>query len=417
MALLELAGCGALLLAAPPVAILVAECALACFPRPRARWRSARRPRLAVLVPAHDEEALLPRALRSLRDQLGPGDRVLVVAHDCRDATAAVARTLGAEVIEARTAAACVSRGKSDALLAGLAHLAASAPPEVVVILDADGVLGRGSLDALARAARFHGGPVQAEYLFRAPRGNGARGAVARSSILLKNSVRPRGLERAGLGCLVTGSGLAFPLESLLGVPQGDGAIAEDTQLALDLARRGTCVRFVPEARVTSELPLAADPARRQQRRWEHGHLELCLRSPALLLEALAHRNAALATLALEVAVPPLSGLCALLLLASACLAAAPDDPRTSLALALAVGSLAALVLALAATVYRALGLRTALQTARALPAYLAWKLPVIAAFVVDRERSWTKTPRDPKRRRWSASTSAAPSTGGSQRT
>src|SRR6185503_18449360 len=208
------------------------------------------------------------------------------------------------EVIEPRDSG---ERGKSDAVLAGLAYLANDGRTEVVVILDADGVLGRGSLDVLARAAVFNGGPVQAEYVFHAPRGIGARGDVSRLSILLKNVVRPRGLERAGLGCLVNGSGFAFPLAALAGVPQGDGAVAEDTQLALDLARRRIRVHFVPEARVTSELPLRAEHARKQHRRWEHGHLALCLRSPLLALEALARRNAALLMLALEVAVPPLS--------------------------------------------------------------------------------------------------------------
>jgi hypothetical protein len=284
-----------------------------------------------------------------------------------------------------------------------------------VVILDADGVLRRGSLDRLARAAAFHGSAVQAEYAFRAPRGSGGRGEVARASILLKNLVRPRGLHRLGLGCLVTGSGSAFPFEALRAVPQGDGAIAEDTQLALDLARRGTRCRFVPGARVTSELPLLPAHATRQHRRWEHGHLELCLRSPGLLLEALARRNAALLTLALEVAVPPLGVLVGTLLLASACFAAAPAGPLAQVGLPVALGTLAALILVLAATAWRELGPLRARRMARGLPAYVLWKLPVLAAFALDRERAWTRTPRDA--RRPSASTSAAPSTGGSRST
>src|SRR6185503_15701708 len=184
MAALEVLGLGALAAALPGSIVLVAECALALLPRTRARREHARRPRVTVLVPAHDEEELLPRALRFVRDQLVPGDRVLVVAHNCRDGTAEIARRSGAEVIEPRDSG---GRGKSDAVLAGLAYLANDGRTEVVVILDADGVLGRGSLDVLARAAVFHGGPVQAEYVFHAPRGSGARGDVSRLSILLKN--------------------------------------------------------------------------------------------------------------------------------------------------------------------------------------------------------------------------------------
>jgi cellulose synthase/poly-beta-1,6-N-acetylglucosamine synthase-like glycosyltransferase len=414
MALLTVLGLAVLAVALPPALVLTLECLLALLPPPRTRWKLAPRLPLAVLVPAHDEEALLPRALRSVRAQLAAGDRLLVVAHNCRDATAQLARELGAEVIEARDAGA---RGKSDAVLAGLAHLARGVRPDVVVILDADGVLSRGGLDALARAVAFHGAAVQAEYVFRTPRGSRGRGDVSRYSTVLKNVVRPRGLHRLGLGCFVTGSGCAFPLPALRGVPQGEGAIAEDTQLALDLARRGTRCRFVPEARVTSELPLLPDHAARQHRRWEHGHLDLCLRSPRLLLEALGQRNADLATLALEVSVPPISILVAALGLASACFATALPAGLAHLGLEVALGVLAALSLALGATAARALGPREASRALLGLPAYLRWKLPVLAAYAADRERSWTRTPRGLQARRARASMSAAPSTGGSRST
>jgi hypothetical protein len=214
----------------------------------------------------------------------------------------------------------------------------------------------------------------------------------------------------------VTGSGCAFPLPALRGVPQGEGAIAEDTQLALDLARRGTRCRFVPEARVTSELPLLPDHATRQHRRWEHGHLDLCLRSPRLLLEALVQRNADLATLALEVSVPPISVLVAALGLASACFVAAPASGLSLLGLELALGVLGALVVVLGATAARELGPLAVLRVLGGLPTYLNWKLPVLAAFPADRERSWIKTPRERDARRPRISMSAAPSTGGSPR-
>jgi len=119
--------------------------------------------------------------------------------------------------------------------------------------------------------------------------------------------------------------------------------------------------------------------------------------------------------LALEVAVPPLSVLSGLLLLASACFLAAPVTPLASTGLVASLMALAALSLALVAVTIRELGPRRTLRTVMALPAYLAWKLPVLVAYATDRERAWTKTPRD--RRRPSASTIAAASTGGSQRT
>src|SRR5437867_9721335 len=104
-------------LALVPCAILALECLAACLPRRRSRLALVRVPRMVVLVPAHDEEECLPEALRSIGPELGKDDRLLVVAHNCSDRTAMVARAHGAEVLVARDAG---TGGKPDALKAGL---------------------------------------------------------------------------------------------------------------------------------------------------------------------------------------------------------------------------------------------------------------------------------------------------------
>ena len=85
------------------------------------------------MIPARDEAQALPGVLAAL-PRAGEGwrlRRVVVVDNGSRDATAAVARAAGAEVVaEPRP-------GYGAACLAGLAALAA-APPDVVAFLDAD---------------------------------------------------------------------------------------------------------------------------------------------------------------------------------------------------------------------------------------------------------------------------------------
>ncbi|MET7834669.1 glycosyltransferase [Micromonospora sediminicola] len=74
---------------------------------------------MAVVVPAHDEQALLPGCLTSvlgaLRGLPVPSE-VIVVADDCRDETAAVAARLGAVVVTVR------ARNVGRARAAGMAH-------------------------------------------------------------------------------------------------------------------------------------------------------------------------------------------------------------------------------------------------------------------------------------------------------
>ncbi|WFE93510.1 glycosyltransferase [Micromonospora sp. WMMD987] len=75
--------------------------------------------RIAVVVPAHDEEALLPGCLTSVLDSLRHlpvRSEVIVVADDCRDATAAVAERLGVVVLTVRAR----NVGRSRAV--GMAH-------------------------------------------------------------------------------------------------------------------------------------------------------------------------------------------------------------------------------------------------------------------------------------------------------
>ena len=58
------------------------------------------RPRIAVLIPAHDESVGISATIEDVLVQINTGDRVLVVADNCSDDTAEIARSLGADVIE-----------------------------------------------------------------------------------------------------------------------------------------------------------------------------------------------------------------------------------------------------------------------------------------------------------------------------
>src|ERR1700730_7530905 len=63
---------------------------------------STREMRFDLIVPAHNEEAVIANVIRSLQAVDWPADRfrVVVVADNCTDSTAAVARAAGAHVLE-----------------------------------------------------------------------------------------------------------------------------------------------------------------------------------------------------------------------------------------------------------------------------------------------------------------------------
>jgi len=155
------------------------------------------RPRLAVLMPAHNEASIIATSLRTIMPQLGGRDRILVVADNCSDDTQSIAESEGAEVI-LRTD--LVRRGKGFALDFGIRYLEQD-PPDTVIIIDADCLVTSGTIDTLARLSATTRRPVQALYLMHAPTGARLNLRVAEFAFLVKNQVRPTGLHRLGLPC------------------------------------------------------------------------------------------------------------------------------------------------------------------------------------------------------------------------
>jgi glycosyltransferase involved in cell wall biosynthesis len=84
---------------------------------------------VAVIIPALNEEAALPRVLGDIPRP--PVRRVVVADNGSTDRTATVAREHGAEVVHES------ERGYGAACLKALSHLAGD-PPDVVVFLDGD---------------------------------------------------------------------------------------------------------------------------------------------------------------------------------------------------------------------------------------------------------------------------------------
>jgi cellulose synthase/poly-beta-1,6-N-acetylglucosamine synthase-like glycosyltransferase len=373
-----------------PMAVLVAECLAALLPRRRpSPGPDAPRPACAVLIPAHDEETGIGRTLDSLRPQLRPGDRLVVVADNCTDRTAEVARSHGAVAVERHDPE---RRGKGFALDFGVRSLEQQ-PPEVVVIVDADCVVHDGALDLLVRTAA-RGRPVQAAYVLDEPPQASYRQRLSAFAFTFKNVVRPLGLNRLGAACLLTGSGMAFPWQVLREARLASGNIVEDMQLGLDLAAAGHPPRFCPEARVSGELPASDRVAAGQRRRWEHGHLQTLLNQvPRLLAAAVRRGRPGLLGLALELSVPPLSLLFLLWAVALTGAVAfwqfAEGSPLP--AAVAACGGLAVLLAIFAA--WAKFGRdRLPLTALLAAPFYVLWKVPIYATFLFRRQKKWNRT-------------------------
>ncbi len=262
------------------------------------------RPRIAVLVPAHDESAGLRPTLADVKQKLRSGDRLLVVADNCTDDTAVVASACSAEVVERHDPA---HLGKGYALDFGLRHLDLD-PPGIVIFLDADCSIAGDALDELAMMSAATHRPVQSLYLMTAPAGARINYQVAEFAWRVKNWLRPLGLRALGLPCQLMGVGMAFPWDVIRSVDLANGWIVEDLKLGLDLASMGHAPVFCPSARLMSQFAPSASGSRTQRQRWESGHIKMILKTaPQLLKKAVTTRNWNLLVLTLDLSVPPLS--------------------------------------------------------------------------------------------------------------
>jgi len=287
-----------------PVLVLFVQVLLASLPARSIPSAKGLRPRVAVLVPAHNESSIIIATLNSIRPQLLEGDRLLVVADNCTDDTAALARTAGVEVVER-----CNDhqRGKGYALDFGLRHLANCAP-DVMIIVDADCQVGEGAIERLAMCCIDSGRPTQALYLMYAPAGAGLKVQLAEFAWRVKNLVRPRGWDRLGLPCQLMGAGMAFVWRDLALIDLASGHIVEDLKMGFDFCRRGKPPLFCPDARVTSYFPRSDEGLSTQRTRWEHGHLGVILGdAPKLFVESIGRRNWSLLAMTLDLLVPPLA--------------------------------------------------------------------------------------------------------------
>jgi glycosyltransferase involved in cell wall biosynthesis len=287
-----------------PVVIFAMECIAGSWPAKRLPAPELPvRPPVAVLIPAHNEALGIGATLRSIRAQIRSEDHIVVVADNCTDDTAEIARTEGADVVERHDAS---RRGKGYALAAGVGHLRQTAPA-IVIFIDADCQIADGTLDALAGEVLRSDRPVQARNLQVAPPEAGLSLAVAEFAFRVKNHTRPLGMSRLGLPCLMTGTGMALPWSLLEDADLATGHQVEDMKFALDLARTGHAPRYCEQALVTSFFPHSSEATETQRSRWEGGHLAMMRFALRSLAKPTSWASIAYISLLLDVLVPPLT--------------------------------------------------------------------------------------------------------------
>jgi Glycosyltransferase like family 2 len=264
------------------------------------------RHRITVVVPAHDEAALIGRCLRSLSAQSYPPEllHVVVVADNCTDETAAIAAAAGAEVLVRVDPS---SRGKGQALRWAFDRLLEDPwRADAVVVVDADSVADPELVASLS--AHIDGGweVVQGEYL-ALHEDESPQSALRAAAFLLFHRTRFAGRAALGMACNLVGNGMLFSRRILEDHPWTAFSSAEDLEYSMDLRLAGVRPVFASSARVFGPVAGRGRGARTQRLRWEGGRFHVVrTRLARLVLSAARTGDWSRLDAALDLAVPPL---------------------------------------------------------------------------------------------------------------
>lgn len=373
----------------PCLYLLLLTLLSAALPLPR---RSARTLRFDVIVPAHDEAPGIGRTIANLLQLDWPRlqFRVLVVADNCTDSTAEVARAAGAEVLIRNDANA---RGKGYALAYAFDYSVAAPHSDAVVIVDADSEVSANLLEAFAVRLEEGASAVQAHYGVLNPH-DSWRTRLMAIALGAFHMLRSRARERLRVSCGIRGNGWCVTQALLRQVPYRAFSLTEDIEFGIELGITGQRVVYAEEARVDGEMVTNAQSARSQRQRWEAGRFRLiCLNLPRLIRATLRQRSLVCMDLALDLLVLPLSYVILGVLLYAFTGALGwlmLGEPR-HLLLAL-IDFLVLALYVLRGWQLSNVGPRGLLDLARA-PAFVAWKLLLL--FAGRRPRQWIRTERE----------------------
>ena len=245
-----------------------------------ARWRTGASlskppgeiPRLLFLIPAHDEELLIAGCARSLLGMAYPAThlRIVVIADNCSDATARLAREQGAECLE-----------RADPTLPGKPRAIAWALSQIdlrqwdaCVIVDADSTVAPTFALGLAKLAPLNDIAFQANFgvlnefeswLTR------LGGVLSRCRYDVTYPLK----QSAGLNCPITGNGMGFGTNLLIRDGWRAFSITEDSELYAVYTEAGVPIRHASQANLFSQEARSLRQGATQRRRWLAGRIRI----------------------------------------------------------------------------------------------------------------------------------------------
>lgn len=245
--------------------------------------------RFAVIIPAHNEELLLLKLLESIDNQNYPKElfRTIVVADNCTDNTADVAKRNGAIVLERFDQE---KRGKGYAIKWAVETTNIDLY-DAIFIVDADSVI---SSDALRNLDNMIQGGNQVIQCYNGV-GNPDDSWFTRLldvSRTISNEIFHPSKRTLGLSSYLMGNGMCFTTNILRKYGWDAFTVGEDWEYYAKLVENGEVIGFARDVRVYHRESSSLKQATSQRMRWSSGRFAIAWKYGfRLLARGLAEHN------------------------------------------------------------------------------------------------------------------------------
>ena len=245
-----------------------------------------------AIVPAHNEENVIGNLVESLKNQTYPSDLVdiYVIADNCTDKTAEIAKKLGAIVLE-RTEPDKKKQTKGAALQWFLAQkIKENADYDAFFVFDADNIVDKNFIKNMNKKLCQGEEVVQGYRDIKNPADSWVSAGYA---IFYWTMHRFYHLARynLGLSALLNGTGFMVKFDVIKPTGWNTKTLTEDIEFSLKTIIKGKKVGWAVDAIVYDEQPVGFKQSWSQRSRWTIGHMQCLHEYTGSLAEALKEKK------------------------------------------------------------------------------------------------------------------------------
>ncbi len=231
--------------------------------------------RIGVIIPAHNEEMLLPRLLRSLatQDYSRALFDVIVVADNCTDETGQLASSFGAKVLERHDSERI---GKGYAIKYALDNIQIDRY-DAIFIVDADSILDKNALRNLNQVFQGSAAVIQC-YNGVANPDDSWFTRLLDVSRTLSNEIFEPAKEKLGLSSHLMGNGMSINKKVIERYGWNAFTVGEDWEYYAQIISAGQRIAFARDVRVYHQESRTLKQATPQRMRWSSGRMAVAWR-------------------------------------------------------------------------------------------------------------------------------------------